>query len=367
MRPDTPPGAAPLQPVPTEAALPDHAVRNGFALVLCSMALAALLHALHVPASMLLGSMLVAIAFALRTRGLRVPSSVFGVAQGLLGCLMARSLQPAVLQRVAHDWPLFLGFTLLVLGASAVLGYTLARRHVLPGTTAVWGLAPGAASAMVVMADAYGADARLVALMQYLRVVMVTLLASLVSGLWAGHAAPAAPADRLAWSSAATLLLALGGMAVARVLRISAGALLLPLVSGIALQSLGWLTIELPAPLLGLAYAVLGWSVGLRFTRPILNHAWNALPSVLSAILALIALGLLLACALVLLGGFDPLTAYLATSPGGADSVAVIAASAAVDAGFVMAMQLARFIMVFLFGPRLFQWIAKRALPRTAQ
>jgi uncharacterized membrane protein AbrB (regulator of aidB expression) len=87
---------------------------------------------------------------------------------------------------------------------------------------------------------------------------------------------------------------------------------------------------------------------------------------VLSAILTLIALGLLLACTLVLLGGFDPLTAYLATSPGGADSVAVIAASAAVDAGFVMAMQLARFILVFLFGPRLFQWVAQRALPRPA-
>ncbi len=332
------------------------------------MALAALLHALHAPASMLLGSMLVAMGFALRAPGLRVPPPLFGVAQGLLGCLMARSLQPAVLQRVAHDWPLFLGFTLLVLGASAALGYTLARRHVLPGTTAVWGLAPGAASAMVVMADAYGADARLVALMQYLRVVMVTLLASLVSALWAGHAAAvAAPADWLAWSSpghiAATLLLALGGMAVARALRISAGAMLVPLVTGIALQGLGWLTIELPAPLLGLAYAVLGWSVGLRFTRPILNHAWNALPHVLSAILSLIALGLLLACALVVLGGFDPLTAYLATSPGGADSVAVIAASAAVDAGFVMAMQLARFIMVFLFGPRLFQWIAQRTIP----
>ena len=40
----------------------------------------------------------------------------------------------------------------------------------LPGTTAVWGSSPGAATAMVLMAEAFGADARLVAFMQYLRV-----------------------------------------------------------------------------------------------------------------------------------------------------------------------------------------------------
>jgi membrane AbrB-like protein len=220
---------------------------------------------------------------------------------------------------------------------------------------------------MVVMAEAYGADARLVALMQYLRVVMVTLLASLVAGLWEQHGLASAPPESqwLAWHSSAnitaTLALIAVGLVLARYLRLPAGAMLLPLLGGIALQSLGWMTIELPAPLLGLAYALLGWNVGLRFTRPILLHAWSALPHVLASILALMALGLLLAGALYLLGGFDPLTAYLATSPGGADSVAVIAAHAAVDAGFVMAMQLARFLMVFLFGPRIFQWIARRA------
>ena len=49
--------------------------------------------------------------------------------------------------------------------------------------------------------------------------------------------------------------------------------------------------------------------------------------------------------------GTDPLTAYLATSPGGADSVAIIAASSNVDVPFVMAMQMARFILVLLVVP----------------
>jgi membrane AbrB-like protein len=58
--------------------------------------------------------------------------------------------------------------------------------------------------------------------------------------------------------------------------------------------------------------------------------------------------------------GTDMLSAYLATSPGGADSVAIIAASSKVDLPFVMAMQTARFLLVLLIGPGLARTIARR-------
>ena len=82
---------------------------------------------------------------------------------------MAHSLHFEVLQRVAGEWPLFLGIAFAVMAASALLGYWLMRSGLLPGSTAIWGLAPGAASAMVLMAGDFGADTRLVAFMQYLR------------------------------------------------------------------------------------------------------------------------------------------------------------------------------------------------------
>lgn len=323
------------------------------------------LTALHLPAGVLLGCMLAGIVLASHEMPVKVPSTLFVVAQGVLGCLMARSLQPAVLAEVAADWPTFLGGAVALMLASAWLGWLLMRRQILPGSTAVWGLAPGAASAMVVMAQSYGADARLVAFMQYLRVAMVTALATLVAWVWLPPAA--AQAGSPAWLAlpngvdlALTLLLVLLGAVVARRFVIPAGALLVPLFLGTTLQALGWLTFALPPILLALAYAVIGWSIGLRFTRLILAHAWRALPAVLGAILALIALGVLMAVGLNHFAGFDPLTAYLATSPGGADSVAIIAASSAVDAGFVMAMQMARFMVVLALGPGLSKWVAGR-------
>jgi membrane AbrB-like protein len=340
-------------------------------LLLLSTALGGALSYAHLPAGVLLGCMLAGIVLSSHEIRLSVPSPLFVLAQGLIGCLMARSLHPSMLIKVASDWPIFLGASVLIIAASAGLGWILMRRHILPGTTAVWGLAPGAASAMVLMADAYGADARLVAFMQYLRVVMVTVLASVVARLWTSHA-PAA-ASEVPWFAVAsstnlawTLVLAFGASSLARLAHIPAGPLLVPMLLGTALQGAGSVSIELPAGLLALAYAVVGWSIGLRFTRAILIHAWRALPKVLGAICVLIGIGIVLAAGLTQLAGFEPLTAYLATSPGGADSVAIIAATSTVDAGFVMAMQLTRFLMVLVFGPGVSRLVAGRMQPASA-
>ena len=76
--------------------------------------------------------------------------------------------------------------------------------------------------------------------------------------------------------------------------------------------------------------------------------------------LLLIALCGLVALMLVHGAGVDPLTAYLATSPGGSDSIAIIAASTNVDVSFVMAMQTVRMIAVLLLAPVLTKFIVKR-------
>jgi membrane AbrB-like protein len=68
-----------------------------------------------------------------------------------------------------------------------------------------------------------------------------------------------------------------------------------------------------------------------------------------------------LAFVLVQVAGIDPLTAYLATSPGGMDSVAIIAASSSnVDMSFVMALQGVRLVIVLLAGPPLARFVAQR-------
>lgn len=132
------------------------------------------------------------------------------------------------------------------------------------------------------------------------------------------------------------------------------------MIAGALLEGTGVVKIVLPQWLLAISYALLGWSIGLGFTREILRHASRALPQVLLATFALIGMGGVLAWVLVYAAGVDPMTAYLATSPGGMDSVAIIGAASKVDLSFVMALQTLRLVVVLIAGPPLARFIAQR-------
>jgi uncharacterized protein len=139
---------------------------------------------------------------------------------------------------------------------------------------------------------------------------------------------------------------------------IPAGVLLGPLALGAVLNVLGWVRIELPPIILAASYALIGWNTGLRFTRDMLAAAARALPQSAGATILLMAFCGLLAWLLVEFLQVDPLTAYLATSPGGLDAAAIIAASTKVDMPFVMALQTVRLIALMVIGPTVARWAA---------
>jgi uncharacterized protein len=340
------------------------ALRQWALLLAGSALLAALLDIVGLPAALLLGPMIAGIVLATNGGHIRAPRLPVQAAQAIVGCMVARAITGDIVLAFLKDWPLFLGVVLAIVATSSLLGWAISRFEVLPGTTAVWGTTPGAASAMMVLAGAFGADARLVAFMQYVRVVCVAGLASVVGRIWIG---PAVAAPHVAWfpaiawpDFAATLAVAGTGVVVSAWLRMPAGALLVPMVGGALVEGGGLAHLTLPPWLLALSYAFLGWSVGLGFTRAILAHARRALPQVLLATFAIIAVSGGLAVVLVRAAGIDPLTAYLATSPGGMDTVAIIASSSAVDISFVMALQTLRLVIVIIAVPPLARLIAQR-------
>jgi membrane AbrB-like protein len=57
----------------------------------------------------------------------------------------------------------------------------------------------------------------------------------------------------------------------------------------------------------------------------------------------------------------DPLTAYLATSPGGLDSMILIAMGSGTDVAFVVAVQTLRLFVVILTGPAIARAICRYA------
>ncbi|RDI40844.1 hypothetical protein C7453_101643 [Gluconacetobacter liquefaciens] len=135
---------------------------------------------------------------------------------------------------------------------------------------------------------------------------------------------------------------------------------MVPLVVGATLQDTGLLTIALPEWVRVPAYTALGWGIGLRFTPQIVRHALRASPWVILSTLLVIGASGVVAWLLVLCGETDPLSAWLSCSPGGEDTIAIIASTTpGVDMSFVMAMQTVRFVLVLFTGPGLARWLSR--------
>ncbi len=319
------------------------------------------------PAASMLGGIVAAIFFAMRDTGMQVPAFWFCLGQCLIGCLIASSLSLSVLRGILDNWLLALGVVMAGVVCGFVLGWFMTVRRLLPGTTGIWGTSPGAATAMTLMSGSYGADMRLVAFMQYLRVVMVSIAAALVAWVMGAEGMAQRTTSLVGWlfpsmnaiSVAETLALAVGCTLLSQRLRITS-PILPALFIGAAAQNLGLVTIELPRWLQMLNFVIIGWAIGLRFNRSVFLYAIRALPKILTAILIMIGLTGAISVAMVLGAGIDPLTAYLAASPGGVDSVAIIAASSGADMAFVMSIQTARMLLVILTGPALARFATSR-------
>ena len=263
---------------------------------------------------------------------------------------------------------------LLIVGsvvlAGGLVGWVLVKCHTFPGTTAAWGSTPGGAAAMVAMAEEHGADPRLVALMQYLRVLVVVLTASTVSHflMAAGPSAmiPAASTfsspDSSAWQPVLVTLCVAGvGGFFGQWLHIPAGAMLVPMLLGSVLHSSGLTDIYLPFWLQACASVLLGWYVGLGFNRELLVSVFRMLPRLLLSTVLLIGLCCGSAWLMTEILHTDPLTAYLSTSPGGLDSVILIAMGSQADVPFVVAVQTLRLFLVILTGPSIARFICRHA------
>jgi membrane AbrB-like protein len=316
---------------------------------------------LRLPAAPLLAGIAAGSFLSLRDSEIRLSRHLFSLAQGLLGLMISLSFSLEVMDGMRGKWFLAVVVVAGVVVFGLIGGVLFTVRQWLPGTTGIWGISPGGATPMVLMSEAYGGDMRLVAIMQYLRVIVVSFIAVSVARFLGAEIPPGTEPPWLETlfppiayvNFALTLGVAVLCCALAQLSRVPAASLLLPMFAGAVLQNTGLLEIELPNWLLTAVFMLIGWNIGLRFNRSVFLYAFKAMPKILGAIFSMVAGAGILAAVLVAGWDIDPLTAYLATSPGGADTIAIIAASSGGDMVFIMATQTLRLFVVLLTGPYL--------------
>jgi membrane AbrB-like protein len=325
-----------------------------------------------IPGGLMLGPMVASILFNFLwpTSG-KIPRSLMKCAQAAIGIGIAGAFRFAVLPEIAAHWfdmILVVGVTLLVSVAAGVL---LGRTTDLDQQTAALGSLPGGATGMMAISISLGADTRMVSLMQYIRLVMAVGTAALVAR-FALHPqaiaqAPAAasallgaapqPVGVYLWSIAIAFLGAWG----AEKLRIPAAGLLGPTVLGVTATAFKIiLHPALPPGFAPAAYMAMGIYVGLLFDRESLRQGGKIIPKVMINTIGLIAVCAATGKLLSIATHNDYLTGYLATTPGGLDTVIVVALGSGADVSFTLSVQMVRLLTIVILGPILARWVANR-------
>jgi uncharacterized protein len=329
-------------------------------LVLITVAVTVPLTLLGVPSAALFAALVVGIALAMLSFAPSgVPRKAGVAAQGVLGVYIGTMVHQDALSALGSDWPIVVGVAVatlvLSIGAGALLGL---HRDVSPLTGAL-ALVAGGASGLVAIARELGGDDRVVSVIQYLRVALITASMPVVVTLVfhaekTAHAAPATQSGSAPWYLSVLMLAAivLVGAMGGRLIRLPGAGLLGPMALTIALQLTGFsFGLSVPLALVQLGYAVIGWQAGVAFTRESIRAIGRALPIALGLIVALnvatAGLGVLLAH----VAGISPLEGYLATSPGGIYAVLATAVETGSNVTFIVAAQVVRVLLMLFAAP----------------
>ncbi|KUI36600.1 hypothetical protein AU195_13200 [Mycobacterium sp. IS-1496] len=347
-------------------------------LVVASVAVTVPLTLAGVPSAGLFAALAVGVALALLSlapAGVPRPAGV--VAQGVLGVYIGTMVQRDAFSALGSDWPFVVGVAVATLLLSVAAGALLGLHRDVTPLTGSLALTAGGASGLVAIARDLGGDDRVVSVVQYLRVALVTASMPVVVAL-VFHPGQSRPSGDMTqhvtapWylSLAILAVLVLVGSAGGRLLRLPGAGLLGPMALTVVLQLTGFsFGLSVPAVLVQVAYFVIGWQAGLAFTTESLRAIARILPAALGLIavlgVATAGLGVVLAHYTAL----TPLEGYLATSPGGVYAVLATAVETGSNVTFIIAAQVLRVLLMLFASPllaRFVVWASRRLSPRPA-
>jgi uncharacterized protein len=332
--------------------------------------LGVLLKSLDVPGPWILSFIIsCGIAAFVTNKELEPHSNLSNIAQVTIAILVILPLADVPVGELVKLLPYVAAITLIILILSlalALLIYTSDRQK--DALTIVLSMLPGASSAMTTMARELGADHRYVALIQYLRLLIVTLtLPMFMHALESGHPTAGAPTKGLLgdaftfWQGLiGVALILLAVPVIKKVIPMPAPYIFIPMIIGVVLTATGvpqqlW---NPPSLLTIFAYAVIGIQAGGAFTRSAgLIEFARFLPIGLTAIAVMIGACLGLTYGISAFTGVSRADAFLAASPGGLPAVLAFAHETSA-APIVLITQVTRAI-VMLVVPLLMTYVAR--------
>jgi membrane AbrB-like protein len=306
------------------------------------------------PGGLITGAMLAVGSAAMLGRSMAVPAHLTQAVLVLLGISLGSLMSRQLLQHLS-SYPLTIGLLALATFCTTFgSSYYLQRMHGWDRTSAFLAASPGALSQIALLAIEKGADMPAIAVVQTLRVIILTAALPLIL-VATGLTSSSAPALTMTVASPLGLVGLIGAsVAVSLVLRMMnfpASWLFGAMIGSSVLHGAGLIDGGLPPLVRGIALIGIGTLIGSRFSRmrtsTLLRHLTAGLGSFAIAI-AISAVFVMLVAWTTNVRFADVLVAY---APGAMDAMLALALTLHIDPIFVGAHHLSRFIFVTIATP----------------
>jgi uncharacterized protein len=331
-----------------------------------------LFNAAKFPAGWLAGSMAFAAVAALAGRQIRLPSPLARVCSVVLGITIGGVVTPETLRGVA-TWPLSIAMVAISVAAAMIATFAYLKRvHGWNTVTAIFASVPGGLAQVMALAAEEGrkCDIRGVAIVQTLRVVILTVVVPAALSLAGRAGAVRLPASPTAVAEAPVDFAILIGASAAvglGLLRLGfpGGLIFGPLAVSAILHGGAFINVTMPSWLATAAMVGLGTVSGGRFTgmpfRLLLGYLGAALGAFAVSLVVTAAIGIVVTLAAPLPVA-DVIVAY---APGAVDAMMILALALNLDPVFVGAHHLARVFVVSLGLPILAHYFSASGSKRT--
>jgi membrane AbrB-like protein len=325
----------------------------------------ALFSLLHVPLAWMLGPMVVNIVASVRGAPVLVPHGFRVVTLCVIGVFLGGSFSPDLLER-AGEWAVTLALMFLFIPLITVIaGYYYARAAGFDRATAMFSGAPGTLTAMVIIGGESGADERMIALTQGLRVVIVVFLMPVIVTLATATGPTSASVlpegGPFTWSEAGFLLAAAAlGYGLAKGFNLPASAMTGAMLASAGLYLAGVVSWRPPDAALWICLWILGSAIGSRFSTVTPPTFFRVSRHAVAATALVTSVSALFALAVSALTGVPYLTALLSFTPGGVAEMCLIAIAFDIDPAFVAVHHLVRIAILISAAPLAAKWARRQ-------
>jgi membrane AbrB-like protein len=308
----------------------------------------------NLPGGLITGAMIAVGVAAIAGRPLAVPPILAQAVLVLLGISLGSLMSRQVLQHMgAYPWTIAL-LALATFCSTFGSSLYLQRIHDWDRTSAFLAASPGALSQIIVLAAEKGADVPAIAVVQTMRVIILTAALPMLLAL-TGIAPSSRPTAVAAIASPLELTeLVAASVAVALLLRLikfPASWMFGAMIGSSVLHGAGWVEGGLPPSVRGVALVGIGALIGSRFARmkarTLLSHVNAALGSFAFAII----ISAVFVAVIVLTTHVRAADVIVAFAPGAMDAMLALALTLHIDPIFVGAHHLSRFVFVTIATP----------------